>query len=34
VREFGGERGFWSAFAAGVELIHVSDGELKVKLRE
>ncbi len=34
VREFGDEQGFWKSFAAGVEDIHVEDGELKVKLKE
>jgi hypothetical protein len=34
VREFGGERGFWRAFADGVEFIQVSDGELQIKLKE
>ena len=34
VREFGGDRGFWSAFADGVEYVKVSEGELHVKLKE
>lgn len=34
VREFGGDEGFWKTFAAGVELIEVSDGRLHVRLRE
>jgi hypothetical protein len=34
VREFGGDRGFWRAFADGVEFIEVSDGELQIKLKE
>lgn len=34
VREFGTERGFWQAFADGVEDIHVEDGRLKIKLKE
>jgi hypothetical protein len=34
VKEFGGDRGFWRAFADGVEFIRVSDGELQIKLKE
>lgn len=34
ISEFGDEQGFWKSFAAGVEDIHVEDGELKVKLKE
>ena len=34
VSEFGGNGGFWSAFADGVEYVKVSDGELQVKLKE
>ncbi len=33
VDEFG-DRGFWKAFAEGIEDLHVRDGELYVKLRE
>ena len=34
VAEFGTDRGFWKAFADGVENIQVEDGHLKVKLKE
>lgn len=34
VDHFGTEPGFWNSFAAGVDLIEVSDGELHIKLRE
>ena len=34
VQEFGAERGFWKAFADGVEDIHVEDGRLKITLKE
>ena len=34
VQEFGAERGFWKAFADGVEDIHVEDGRLKIRLKE
>jgi len=34
VREFGAERGFWQAFAAGVENIRVEEGALSIKLKE
>ena len=34
VKEFGGERGFWHAFAAGVEDIRVEEGHLTIKLKE
>ena len=34
VREFGGDKGFWKAFADGVESIHVEDGRLAIKLKE
>jgi len=34
VGEFGGERGFWNSFAAGIEHIQVTDGQLTVKLKE
>lgn len=34
VEKFGAQGGFWQAFADGVDLIEVRDGELLVKLRE
>jgi hypothetical protein len=34
VKEFGAERGFWQAFAAGVENIRVEEGNLSIKLKE
>lgn len=34
VGEFGGEQGFWNSFAAGIEDIRVSEGQLTVKLKE
>ncbi len=34
VREFGTDEGFWKAFAAGVELIEVADGRLRIILKE
>lgn len=34
VKEFGADKGFWQAFAEGVESIHVEDGRLIIKLRE
>ncbi len=34
VREFGADEGFWKAFAAGVELIEVADGRLRIRLKE
>ncbi len=34
VKEFGGQGGFWRAFAAGVEDIHVEQERLTVRLRE
>jgi plasmid maintenance system antidote protein VapI len=34
VQQFGSDAGFWKAFADGVELIRVEDGELLIKLRE
>ncbi len=34
VREFGGEEGFWKAFADGVEMIKVEEGKLHVTLKE
>ena len=34
VKEFGGEGGFWKAFADGIEFIRVEDGRLTVQLKE
>ncbi|WP_303901224.1 hypothetical protein [Thiohalomonas denitrificans] len=34
VQEFGTERGFWQAFADGVEEIEVEEGELRIELKE
>ncbi|WMP17122.1 arginine N-succinyltransferase [Thiothrix lacustris] len=34
VNEFGGNAGFWQSFAAGVEDIHVQEGNLLIKLKE
>lgn len=34
VGEFGAEPGFWQSFAAGVEHIQITDGQLTVKLKE
>lgn len=34
VNEFGGEPGFWKAFADGVDNIAVEDGHLRIELRE
>jgi hypothetical protein len=34
VEQFGGNDGFWRSFAAGVELIEIREGELKIKLKE
>ncbi|MDJ0805863.1 MAG: arginine N-succinyltransferase [Gammaproteobacteria bacterium] len=34
IDEFGDERGFWSAFADGVDHIRVAERQLKVKLKE
>ncbi len=34
VKEFGADRGFWHAFAAGVEHIRVEEGNLSIKLKE
>ncbi len=33
VQEFGGDRGFWNSFAAGIESLELSDGELRLRLR-
>jgi len=34
VKEFGGQEGFWTSFAAGIDNIQVQDGSLVVKLKE
>ena len=34
ISEFGDQRGFWKAFADGVEDIHVEQGRLKVQLKQ
>jgi len=34
VKEFGGEAGFWKAFADGVENIHIKEGRLHIELKE
>jgi hypothetical protein len=34
IEQFGGNDGFWKTFAAGVELIEIREGELKIKLKE
>jgi len=34
VKEFGGEAGFWKAFADGVDHIRVTEGRLEIKLKE
>lgn len=34
VKEFGAEKGFWKAFADGVEEIEVEEGKVRVKLKE
>lgn len=34
VSEFGGDRGFWQTFAAGVDFIEVRDSELRLALKE
>jgi len=34
VEKFGGDEGLWKAFAAGVEDLEVSDGRLRIKLKE
>ena len=34
VQEFGNERGFWKAFADGIDEVEISDGQLRVKLKE
>ena len=34
IKEFGGNEGFWKSFADGVENISVTEGQLKIKLKE
>jgi hypothetical protein len=34
VQEFGSDRGFWQAFADGVEEIEVKEGKLRIRLKE
>jgi plasmid maintenance system antidote protein VapI len=34
VEQFGTDPGFWSSFSAGVDLIEIDDGQLRIKLRE
>ena len=34
IQEFGNDRGFWKAFADGVEEIEVEEGSLRIKLKE
>ncbi len=34
VQEFGDQKGFWSAFAEGIDEVEVSDGQLRVKLKK
>lgn len=34
IKEFGSNEGFWKSFADGVENIHVSEGQLIIKLKE
>jgi len=34
VQEFGGQQGFWKAFADGIEYINVEDGNLSIKLKK
>ncbi|MBL1292588.1 MAG: arginine N-succinyltransferase [Thiotrichales bacterium] len=34
VQEFGGEKGFWKAFADGIDYLNVEDGHLSIKLKE
>ena len=34
VQEFGDQKGFWAAFADGVEEMEISEGQLRVKLKE
>lgn len=34
VQEFGGQKGFWGAFAEGIDEVEVSEGQLRVRLKE
>ncbi len=34
VQEFGNQGGFWSAFADGIDEVEISDGQLRVRLKE
>ncbi len=34
VQEFGDQKGFWAAFADGVDEVEISDGQLRVRLKE
>ncbi len=34
VQEFGGQKGFWSAFADGIDEVEISEGQLRVRLKE
>ena len=34
VQEFGDQKGFWKSFADGIDEIKISDGQLRVRLRE
>jgi hypothetical protein len=34
VKEFGEDKGFWKAFADGVEDIKIKEGHLRIKLKE
>jgi hypothetical protein len=34
VGEFGGQEGFWKSFAAGIEHVQVTDGQVVIKLKE
>jgi len=34
VQEFGGDPGFWNAFAEGIETLELRDGELNIRLKE
>ncbi len=34
VQEFGDQNGFWGAFSEGIEAVEISDGQLRVKLKE
>lgn len=34
VQEFGDQKGFWGAFADGIDEVEISDGQLRVRLKE